>query len=320
MRKHASSKPLTKEERDRLEANLIFPRVVELQLDPVRGTFDAAHLREVNRRIFQDLPGAGLTDVTPGQYRPASPAGKDWYKNRGLSVAKTETFFVAYSSMDASAQTRLDTALQSADPAKLAKLTTKEFTAAIATLYVELDYLHPFSDGNSRTLRTLTGQLAREAGYHIDWERFNKSDGGRDVLYIARDLSVNELAEPHLQDQGTRVAIATSASMLAGNRTLPDLLSDAVRPLRAIAFEQLSEREALQDHPELVDAYKTLHAAAAHFKQALPTDVGAQEQATRSAKQKIVERLNEGEIRNFAQRQSGDRNPGGRDRSKDHDR
>jgi len=296
---HGTGKPLTKEQRDQLEADLTFPRIVELELNPVQGQFDAAHLKEINRRIFQDLPGAGLTDITPGQYRPASPAGKDWYKNRGLSVANKQTFFVAYSSMDASAQTRLDTALQSADPAKLGKLKTKGFTDAIAKLYVELDYLHPFSDGNSRTLRTFTRQLAREAGYNIDWERFNKGKGGRDVLYIARDLSVNALAEPHLQDDKTRLAIKTSMLMLDGNRTLPELLTDAVRPLRAIAFEQLPERDALQDHPELVDAYKMLHAVAANLKQALVTDASAQDQAIRSAKQKMVERLNEGETHNF---------------------
>jgi cell filamentation protein len=302
MSAHETGKTFTKEERDQLEADLTFPRIVELELKPVQGKFDAAHLKEINRCIFQDLPSAGLTDITPGQYRPASPAGKDWYKNRGLSVAKNQTFFVAYSSMDLSAQARLDTALQSADPAKLGKLKTADFTAAIANLYVELDYLHPFSDGNSRTLRTFTRQLAREAGYNIDWERFNKGEGGRDFLYIARDLSVNALAEPYLQDHNTLVVITTSVSMLAGNRKLPDLLTDAVRPLRAIAFRELPERDALQDHPELVDAYKALHAAAAHFKQALPTDASAQEQAMANAKEKIVERLDEGETRNFPQR------------------
>lgn len=87
--------------------------------------------------------------------------------------------------------------------------------------------------------------------------------------------------------------------MLDGNRTLPKLLTDAVRPLRAIAFEQLPERDALQDPPELVDAYKMLHAVAANLKQALVTDASAQDQAIRSAKQKMVERLNEGETHNF---------------------
>lgn len=57
-------------ERERLEADLTFKRIGELFFEPVRGTFDAAHLKEINRRIFQDLPGLGFDDVTSGEFRP----------------------------------------------------------------------------------------------------------------------------------------------------------------------------------------------------------------------------------------------------------
>lgn len=52
-------------------------RIIELEATLVAGCFDAAHLREVNRRIFQDLPGAGFDDVTPGAFRPPVPDGED---------------------------------------------------------------------------------------------------------------------------------------------------------------------------------------------------------------------------------------------------
>ena len=64
-----SSKSLAADERELLEARYTFRRVAELELDPVRGNFDAAHLKEINRRIFQDLPGAGFDDVAPGEFR-----------------------------------------------------------------------------------------------------------------------------------------------------------------------------------------------------------------------------------------------------------
>ena len=60
MAHRANGKSLTVEERQTLEAEHTFRRIVELRLDPVRGKFDAAHLKEVNRRIFQDLPDLGL--------------------------------------------------------------------------------------------------------------------------------------------------------------------------------------------------------------------------------------------------------------------
>jgi cell filamentation protein len=45
------------------------PWFVELHLDPVRGRFDAARLKEINRRIFQDLSGYGYDQARPGEYR-----------------------------------------------------------------------------------------------------------------------------------------------------------------------------------------------------------------------------------------------------------
>ena len=53
-------------ERKRVEANVVANRIHELVLDPVQGRFDAAHLKEVHRRIFRDLPDAGFHNVHPG--------------------------------------------------------------------------------------------------------------------------------------------------------------------------------------------------------------------------------------------------------------
>lgn len=104
-----AGKAMTPDQREQLEADYTFKRVVELELEPVRGNFDAAHLKEINRRIFQDLPGEGFNDVEPGDFRPPVPEGKDWMKNRGLSTVEG-TFYVAYSRMDEAAKARERTA------------------------------------------------------------------------------------------------------------------------------------------------------------------------------------------------------------------
>ena len=225
----APNDPLALADRATLEADCAFWRLIELQVHPVVGGFDAMHLKEINRRIFQDLPGLGFDDVTPGRYRPAVPDGKDWMKNRGLSTVEG-SFFVAYSRMDAAAQVRLDSALERADPAKLRAMNTAEFTVCVAWIYAELDYAHPFSDGNSRTLRSFTRQLAEESGYDLDWNRFAASRVGRDLLYIARDRSVNALAKPLALDEQTVRKLIYTMDRVEGNRDLPDLLRDAVRP------------------------------------------------------------------------------------------
>ena len=256
-------------DRERIEGDVTRDRIIELQLVPVGGNFDAAHLREVNRRIFQDMPGKGFADVTPGQYRPEVASG-DWMKNRGLDT-ESGNFFVAYSPMNAASQAKIEDVLKDAKPARLAQLDTAEFTKTIAKVYAELDYLHPFADGNSRTLRTFTKQLANEAGYELDWERFNRSAGTRDALYVARDKTVNAIALPQMTNERSMMRIVGSMNRLDANRNLEQVLEGAARPLRAIAFEQQPAAEALREHPELEGAYKTL-AAAMSFSRKLDRD------------------------------------------------
>src|SRR3546814_20041756 len=50
------------------EGRLTFARIVELKVDPVEGSFDVAHLREVHRRIFQDQLGRASCRERVGQY------------------------------------------------------------------------------------------------------------------------------------------------------------------------------------------------------------------------------------------------------------
>ena len=256
-------------DRDRIEADVTRDRIVELQLVPVRGNFDAAHLREVNRRIFQDMPGKGFNDVKPGQYRAEVPVG-DWMKNRGLQTVPGN-FFVAYSKIDAASQAKIDDVLKTANSVDLEKLETPEFTKKIAEVYGELVYLHPFADGNSRTLRTFTKQLANEAGYDLDWERFNRSTGSRDALYVARDKSVNAIAVPQMTNERSVMRIVSSIDRLSGNKDLDQILEGAARPLRAKAFEQQAPADALRAHPELEGAYRTLTAATS-FARSLATN------------------------------------------------
>ena len=44
---------LTPQERYALEAEQMAFRIIDLRASPVRGDFDAAPLKEINRRIFQ---------------------------------------------------------------------------------------------------------------------------------------------------------------------------------------------------------------------------------------------------------------------------
>lgn len=174
---------------DQREARLTATRQAELVLNPVQGEFDVAHLREVHRRIFQDLPHHG-----PGDFRPDA-AGH--FKHRLLEDSKA-TVLVPYA-LRPETDRMLGPTLDALKGGRaLQDFDTLEMSEAIAQTYARLDYLHPFREGNSRTLRTFTEQLARETGHQLDWGTTNANAKTRDALYVARDMAVIQIRNPGL--------------------------------------------------------------------------------------------------------------------------
>jgi cell filamentation protein len=55
----------------------------------------------------------------------------------------------------------------------------------------EVNALHPFREGNGRTQRAFFGQLARDAGYRLAWERLD-----RDANEVASEASLRGDAAP----------------------------------------------------------------------------------------------------------------------------
>ena len=133
-------------------------------------------------------------------------------------------------------------------------------------------------------------------GSEIDWASFSVSQAGCDLLYIARDLSVNGIALPHLQNPRTVMRTIGTRDRLQGHRALPGLLHDVIRPSRVIAFEKLPEADALAQHPELAPVYRTMHAARAYFASKLTGDREDQKAGVQAALAHLQTRLNVGEI------------------------
>ncbi len=212
------------ESRHALEGERVRRRVVELELSPTPGRFDAAHLREVNRRIAQDSPRPTRARAFADEAR--GPGGV-WVEEHRLEAAG-EPVFAVYALPAPSLRARLDGALARVDAARLGRLGMAKFVEEIAALHGEVDYLHPFASGNGLTLRSFTRQLAGAAGYILEWERFNESPAARDALRLARDAAVNELALPHIRDEEARRKAASTR--LAG-RSLVELLRGVVRPV-----------------------------------------------------------------------------------------
>ncbi|MCL4319021.1 MAG: hypothetical protein M1596_03905 [Firmicutes bacterium] len=112
------------------EAFLVAIRITELEQDPVRGAFDVAHLCEVHRRIFQDLP-----QYYPGQFRPHASTHVKARVLESLGVR----YYVPYAPRDL-ADAGITRTLSIRNPCDAQGMSLAQFAAYLAQLYGDLDY------------------------------------------------------------------------------------------------------------------------------------------------------------------------------------
>lgn len=199
--------PRAKERNDPQEVEAYFLnaaiiRNIALLVNPIAGNFDIGHLRRVHAYLFQDESKFQDPTFRPGEIRDRTP--KDWYKRRKLTAIKLNkksshfldamqpTSMAVYSRMDLAAEQQLFNILNNADPADMRELDVDSAAKYIANLFEGLDYIHPFNDGNSRTLRTFTTLFARQAGYDLDWTKISEIPEDRERFNVARDLATLE--------------------------------------------------------------------------------------------------------------------------------
>jgi cell filamentation protein len=72
----------------------------------------------------------------------------------------------------------------------LRDLVPHQFSLRAAFFYGEIDAIHPFREGNSRTLRQFFVDLAQAAEYKIDWTSASSTEDDRKQIFLARDLAV----------------------------------------------------------------------------------------------------------------------------------
>ncbi len=184
--------------RQEREAVLVSSRIEELFESPLTGRFDVEHLKAVHSYIFQDLP-----EHRPGVIRERTEDA--WVKHRGLE-GQSGGYKVYYANTDIEA--KITQALKRLGGLDAIKGQPADVvTVRLATLYGDLDHAHGFYEGNSRTLREFTRQLASEACYSLDWVKTGVGTKERNQLYVARDLAVFERAFPGLtEDKAMKTA------------------------------------------------------------------------------------------------------------------
>ena len=294
---------------DELETFLTTTRAYELLRHPPPEKFTAHTLQETHRHIFQDFKSYHMDNPVPGEFRePIQSTQGDWQKNRKLYSSPDSGSFVCYSPMRADDLASIDKVLENAQPERLSKLSPKEFAKEISAVYAHLDYVHPFEEGNSRTLRTFTRQLARASGYDLDWDRLSRTDQNRDRLFIARDRAVGEIAVGRIQNEANEIRVVSDMIRFENNPSLVELVTAITRPSRAAVFEHVPGQEAIKAYPELAPAYAALRAVEAKAEVDGLTKAQRDEVVSK-ARGYLVQQLDRGDVPSVDIREEKHRQP-----------
>lgn len=129
------------------------------------GNFDKEHLKAIHGYIFQDVyEWAGHTrnesPIVDGQR--VEPIG---------SLSKGSTSFLHGSRIDFG----LDEALKPIrDPNVLRTATPEQFAERAGQVLAELNYVHPFREGNGRAQEAFIAELGRHYGHEVDFTVISK--------------------------------------------------------------------------------------------------------------------------------------------------
>ena len=145
------------------EADLTTAATAVLIDAPLPGVYDLVHLQAFHRRIFRRIyPWAG--------------------EIRTVAIAKTDLFCLPQH-IEGYASSTFE---QLAREKHLHGLTRDAFVDRLTHYFAEVNAIHPFREGNGRTQRAFFGQLAREAGWPIDWSGLDPDENTETAIASLR--------------------------------------------------------------------------------------------------------------------------------------
>jgi cell filamentation protein len=139
-------------ELERVEAEQTAIRIAQIERAPILGRYDLVHLRAFHRRIFADI------------YTWAGEL-------RSVAIAKDDSLFALPEHIEADLRRVFD-ALAAEN--HLSGLARTDFLDRVTHYHAELNAARPFREGNGRAQRAFLGQLSRDAGYRLGWQRLER--------------------------------------------------------------------------------------------------------------------------------------------------
>ncbi len=136
------------------ESEIVATKLFELRKNKMIGDFDIKHFTGIHKYLFEDIyPFAG--------------------KFRTENIAKGYFSFAEWEYID----TELEKILQKLHSAELLKNDNREqIVKDLAYYTAELNVLHPFREGNGRTIREFIRELAYVNGYIFDLQKVSAKE------------------------------------------------------------------------------------------------------------------------------------------------
>lgn len=136
----------------------------------INKTFDYKHLKSLHRELFKEI------------YEWAG-------KERTVDISKAGTLFCRAMFIEEEAN-RIFSRLKKDNFFKDIK-DKIEFSERLGQVFLDINMLHPFREGNGRSQRLFISDLARENGYDLEWENISKEI----MIEISKNDNIKETAE-----------------------------------------------------------------------------------------------------------------------------
>lgn len=156
----------------KLEESKVRGRMLLLVQQPIRGNFDFAHMKAIHKFLFQDVyEWAGEERTAPSFWEPRmNKEGHRYFPAGEPMKVQLDKLFKDLKEKDK----------------YLVGLPKGEFVKGYAELWNEINIVHAFREGNTRSQFIFFGQLAEHAGYQLDADAFAEGKPLRDSFVKAR--------------------------------------------------------------------------------------------------------------------------------------
>ena len=172
-----------------LEQGAAAIRIEELAQHPIPGQFDYDHMKAIHRYIFQDVyEWAGEERVGPTSGF-MTKSGSDVIHFAFGDRAAPEVSYNYYPAGPALTAAAEEQYRRLAELDFLRGLDADTFVWELAEIWGELNVIHSFREGNTRSQFVFFSQLAEQAGWWLDPAKFVPGEPGRDEFIAARFYS-----------------------------------------------------------------------------------------------------------------------------------